>query len=241
MRTVGRVSWFDPATGEGAVVSEGGVLAALTRAVLAPLKFDALMPGAAVDCEVALTAGGLAVTEIFDVTGAPAEPGQLCDLPPRHGPLRVKGRVLWFHPNKGFGFVWTGDVDALLHQKVLAAAGLQTIGQDAVLDCDAVRTIKGFSVTRIHAVLEPGAPPMPFVEPPPPLPWKDGICRWYSRPRGYGVVTLTATREEVFVRGSALRRGGLRAIAQAQRVCVQAEQTPRGLMAVAVARPSGAA
>lgn len=241
MRSLGRVSRFDPVTGEGAVASEGGALAKMTRAVLAPHKLDALMPGAVVECEIMLTAAGLAVTEIYDVIGAPAEPGQLNDLPPRHGPLRVKGRVLWFDPNKGYGFAWTGDVDALLHQRVLTAAGLSSIGRDAVLDCDAVRTFKAFSVVRIHAVLEPGEPPMPYVEPPPPLPWEDGICRWYSRPKGYGVVTLTATREEVFVRGSALRRGGLRAIAQAERVCVQTERTTRGLMAVAVVRAQGAA
>jgi CspA family cold shock protein len=235
MRTLARVTWFDPATGEGAAVSEGGARATLTQAVLAPHSLVAVPAGTLIDCEVRLTASGLAVTSIYNMNGEPAAPGQLQALAARHGPLRVRGRVQWFDPARGYGFVAADDVDLLLPRRVLDAAGLAAIGAGAAIECDAVRMPKGFFVSRLHAVLEAGLAVAPLVEAV-PVPWEDGECRWYSRPKGYGFVTLIATREDVFVRGSALRRGGLRELRQAQRVRVQVERdSQRGAVAASVA------
>jgi CspA family cold shock protein len=267
-----RVKWFDVASGEGAVVSEGGMQAALSRAVLAPLKFEALLPGATVDCEIGLTADGLAVTAVHEVASGADTPAGLDTLQPRHGPVRVKGRVQWFHPRKGFGFVWARDVDALLHLRVLEQVGLATIGERAVVDCDIVRTIKGYSVSRIHAVLDPGAPAVPselegttidndvvlkvrrlqprwfdrlngtftvgsgpgaIVVSLPPR-WHEAVCKWFSRPKGFGFLRLVDGDEDIFVHMDLLRRSGIRELKPGQRVRGETEQTERGLMAVAI-------
>lgn len=178
MRTSGRVTWFDAAKGEGCVLSEGGVLAAMTRAVLAPFRLDALLTGAGVDCEIGLTDAGLTVTAIYEVTGGSAAPGQLHDLLPKHGPLRVKGRVQWFDQNKGFGFIVADSVDVLMHRNMLAALGFAAIGEGAIVEVDVVRTLKGFSVSRLYAV-GPGAQTVPL---------EDDLARWYGEPNGYGFV-----------------------------------------------------
>ncbi len=268
MRTMARVKWFDVTNGEGAVVSEGGMQAALSRAVLAPLKFEALLPGATVDCEIGLTAGGLAVTAVHEVASGADAPADLDTLQRRHGPVRVKGRVRWFDARKGFGFIVAGDVDVLLHFRELEHIGLRTIGSDAVIDCDIVRTFKAHKVVRIHAVLDPGGPAVPseregttidndvvqkvtrlqprwfdrlngtftvgsgpgaIVVSLPPR-WHEAVCKWFSRPKGFGFLRLVDGDEDIFVHMDLLRRSGVRG----QRVQVETEQTERGLTAVAI-------
>lgn len=78
----------------------------------------------------------------------------LPEPPPTDTPKRVTGIVKWYSPEKGFGFVQSGDIDAdiLLHRAVLIEAGHGDVGPGASVVCEVVRKIKGYQCTRVLSV-----------------------------------------------------------------------------------------
>lgn len=80
--------------------------------------------------------------------------------------VRITGRVKWFDPGKGYGFIvpdepgLTEARDVLLHVTCLREAGHETVGEGAPIAVECVRRAKGWQVTQIHEVGE-GAPPVP--------------------------------------------------------------------------------
>jgi cold shock protein len=79
--------------------------------------------------------------------------------------VRVTGRVKWFDPGKGYGFVVPDDPgatdlrDILLHITCLREAGREMALEGASLTCDAVRRTKGWQVCAIHDMDESTATP----------------------------------------------------------------------------------
>jgi CspA family cold shock protein len=67
------VKSFDPDTGEGVVVSEGGCQAALSWDALDDAGYDEVEPGDALIYEVALVGGMLIVTQIYEIAGEPVD------------------------------------------------------------------------------------------------------------------------------------------------------------------------
>lgn len=65
--------------------------------------------------------------------------------------------------------------------------------------------------------------------------WEEAVCRWFSRPKGFGFLRLVDGDEDIFVHMDLLRRSGICELRPGQRVRVETERTERGLMAVAVA------
>lgn len=166
MRTMGTVKWFDPTTGAGCAVSDGGMQAAFTAATLRPFGLAAIEAGVALVYDVKLEAGRLIVGTIHEIAGK--GPHSAVSTGKQPGTvLRVTGRVQWFDRAKGFGFVVSKDVDAdvLLHRSVLEAIGVDALAPGAVLDFDLLWKVKGPQVRFIHAVLAPDAP----LEPLPPI------------------------------------------------------------------------
>lgn len=99
-------------------------------------------------------------------------------------PVRITGRVKWFDPGKGYGFVVPDDPqstelrDVLLHVTCLRETGRETALEGATVTCDAVRRPKGWQVAAIHDMDESSATP------PAPRPLRDGLRR--ERPEGFG-------------------------------------------------------
>ena len=97
-------------------------------------------------------------------------------------PVRITGRVKWFDPGKGYGFVVPDDPectdlrDVLLHVTCLRESGRETALEGATVTCDAVRRPKGWQVAVILDMDESSAAP------PPPRPLRDG----FRRDRGDG-------------------------------------------------------
>src|ERR1700757_2117026 len=79
--------------------------------------------------------------------------------------VRISGRVKWFDPGKGYGFIvpddpgQTGLKDVLLHITSLRLAGRETASEGATIVCDAVRRAKGWQVSEVHDVDESSAAP----------------------------------------------------------------------------------
>ena len=79
--------------------------------------------------------------------------------------VRISGRVKWFDPGKGYGFIVpddpgkTGLKDVLLHVTSLRQSGRESALEGSVIVCDAVRRPKGWQVAEIVELDESAAPP----------------------------------------------------------------------------------
>ena len=66
-----------------------------------------------------------------------------------HTVVRVTGRIKWFDPGKGYGFIvpddpdLTGLKDVLLHISSLRDSGLDVAAEGAPIVCDCVCRAKG--------------------------------------------------------------------------------------------------
>ena len=92
-------------------------------------------------------------------------------------PIRLRGRVKWFDPGKGYGFVVPDDAsatdlhDVLLHITSLRSLGRESAAEGAVVVCDVLRRAKGWQVCEILELNEPAA----VLEPERPMaPARDG-------------------------------------------------------------------
>ena len=69
--------------------------------------------------------------------------------------VRISGRVKWFDPGKGYGFIvpddpsLTGTKDVLLHITSLRESGHDTAGEGAAISCDVVQRPKGWQVSHV--------------------------------------------------------------------------------------------
>ena len=67
------------------------------------------------------------------------------------GGSELRGRIKWFNPEKGFGFVTPADgaPDVFLHISALKDAGLQDAPEGATIHCAVGQGRKGIQVTRV--------------------------------------------------------------------------------------------
>jgi CspA family cold shock protein len=81
--------------------------------------------------------------------------------------VRISGRVKWFDPGKGYGFIvpddpsQTGLKDVLLHVTSLRQAGRESALEGSVIRCEVVKRPKGWQVCEIHELDESAAAPAP--------------------------------------------------------------------------------
>src|SRR6056297_1789126 len=70
---------------------------------------------------------------------------------------RLTGRVKWFDPGKGFGFVIadSGGPDILLHANVLRNFGQSSVVDGAVVEIDVQDTDRGMQAVEVHAISPP--------------------------------------------------------------------------------------
>src|SRR5215212_10849675 len=79
--------------------------------------------------------------------------------------VRISGRVKWFDPGKGYGFIVpdepgkTGLKDVLLHVTSLRQSGRESALEGSTIVCDAVRRPKGWQVSNIVDLDESAASP----------------------------------------------------------------------------------
>ncbi|HEX2580665.1 MAG TPA: cold shock domain-containing protein [Dongiaceae bacterium] len=66
----------------------------------------------------------------------------------------IKGKVKWFNPMKGFGFVTpdSGGQDVFLHVSALKDAGLQDAPEGSTIHCEVGQGRRGIQVLRVIAL-----------------------------------------------------------------------------------------
>ncbi len=113
------------------------------------------------------------------------------DAEASEAPVRVSGRVKWFDPGKGYGFVvpdepdLTETRDVLLHVTSLRDCGFDSAAEGARVECDCVRRPKGWQVLHIHDLDASDLKPVAIARDGASRP--DGRSRDGARPRRDGL------------------------------------------------------
>jgi len=154
--TEGVVKWFNPEKGFGFVeLGDGSGDAFLHIGVLHNSGRESVPPGAKMKVTVGQGQKGPQVVTVIEVDESTATQERRPAGPRGPRPARaqidmstateVSGTVKWFSPDKGYGFVATGDgaKDVFVHVSVLEKAGLSGVNESQRVSMRVVETPKG--------------------------------------------------------------------------------------------------
>jgi len=156
----------------------------------------------------------------------------------------VKGRVKWFDPVKGFGFIAddAGEADVLLHGNVLRNFGQSSVIEGAVIEVTAVKTARGRQALEVLSVAaaqsESGAPIAELEslaeDDLAALPLLPARVKWFDRNKGFGFANIFGRQGDVFLHLQVLRRGGLADLLPGEAVGLRVFTAPHGMIAAQI-------
>ena len=156
---------------------------------------------------------------------------------------QVAGKVKWFNPTKGFGFVEIASQgqDAFLHISALSAAGVTTLHPGAEITVTLSQSPRGVQVERLISVESEGEPQYGSGgasstprAPSGPLHTVEGTVKFYNARKGFGFVTPDDGGPDVFLPGRVLTRCGILSVNPDDRLVMQVRQGMRGMSAESV-------
>nr|WP_239113259.1 cold shock domain-containing protein [Shimia biformata] len=158
---------------------------------------------------------------------------------------RIAGRVKWFDPVKGFGFVVVEGVsqDILLHANVLRNFGQSSVADGAGIEIAMQDTDRGKQATEIFRIEPPESPAESALEDLRDLD-QDAIraaaleparVKWFDKTRGFGFANVFGSTDDVFVHVEVLRRSGLADLQPGEALAMRVIDGKRGRMATEVA------
>lgn len=156
----------------------------------------------------------------------------------------VRGRVKWFDPGKGFGFVVADDggPDILLHANVLRSFGQSTVADGSAIVLEVSRTERGMQASAVIEIRPPDLPPgaglADLAEIDPALlasrPVEPARVKWFDKGKGFGFANVFGRPEDVFLHIEVLRQSGFADLMAGEAVGLRIVEGRRGRMAVQV-------
>lgn len=161
----------------------------------------------------------------------------------------VQGRVKWFDPGKGFGFIVAdeGGGDILLHANVLRNFGQSSVADGAAISARVQKTPRGQQAVEVLSIAPPAGPALGLtqgdaekVEDHSDLPLEPARVKWFDKDKGFGFANVFGRPEDVFVHVEVLRVSGFADLQAGEAVCLRIVEGKRGRMAVQVVSWEGA-
>lgn len=157
---------------------------------------------------------------------------------------QVEGRVKWFDPAKGFGFIVAedGGPDILLHANVLRNFGQGSVADGARVRVVVQQTGRGAQAIEVLDIQPPeGGETAPIEDlgnndaaEIAALPLEPARVKWFDKVKGFGFANVYARPEDVFVHIEVLRRSGFADLQPGEAVCLRVIDGKRGRMAAQV-------
>ncbi|WP_047997023.1 cold-shock protein [Puniceibacterium sp. IMCC21224] len=154
---------------------------------------------------------------------------------------RVLGKVKWFDPVKGFGFVVsdTGGPDILLHANVLRNFGQGSVADQARIEIGVQATDRGVQAVEVYRIQPPentsDMPLADFEDIDPAVmraaPLEPARVKWFDKSKGFGFANVFGRSEDVFVHVEVLRRSGLADLQPGEALAIRVIDGKRGCMA----------
>jgi CspA family cold shock protein len=156
----------------------------------------------------------------------------------------VQGRVKWFDPAKGFGFIVSESTsaDILLHANVLRNFGQSSVADGAGITVKVQSTQRGVQAVEVLKIEPPEGVVVPLGEEAGQLspeallqlPLEPARVKWFDKGKGFGFANVFGRAEDVFVHIEVLRVSGFADLASGEAVALRIIEGKRGRMAVQV-------
>lgn len=156
----------------------------------------------------------------------------------------VHGRVKWFDPAKGFGFIVAeGEPsDILLHANVLRNYGQSSVADGAGISARVQRTQRGIQAVEVLKIEPPVGVPFPLsddslrevTEDLTGIPMEPARVKWFDKGKGFGFANVFGRPEDVFIHIEVLRHSGFADLQAGEAVGLRIAEGKRGRMAVQV-------
>ncbi|MBV0911571.1 cold-shock protein [Anianabacter salinae] len=152
----------------------------------------------------------------------------------------VVGKVKWFDPVKGFGFVVPegGGRDILLHANVLRNFGQSSVADDSGITLVAQNTSRGEQAVTVVEISPPEATDEAPLEeisaqdhPADEGPLEPARVKWFDKAKGFGFANVFGQDDDIFLHVEVLRRSGFSDLQPGEAVSLRIVEGKRGRMA----------
>lgn len=147
----------------------------------------------------------------------------------------VVSTIKWFNTTKGFGFAVPNEdpCDAFIHITTLQDAGIDELGEGAIISCHVVKGPKGALVTKVDSLIEIGTDPAPItfrveIKEDEVLETMTGIVKWYKPDKGFGFIIPEDEKKDVFVHQTCLEKNNMDLLIPGQQVNMTIRTVAKG-------------
>ncbi|MFE3835614.1 cold-shock protein [Pseudogemmobacter sonorensis] len=156
----------------------------------------------------------------------------------------LQGRVKWFDPAKGFGFIVSDNTNAdiLLHANVLRNFGQSSVADGAGITVRIQTTSRGVQAVEVLKIEPPEGGLVPLGDEAGVVSTEDLLglemeparVKWFDKAKGFGFANVFGRPEDVFIHVEVLRVSGFADLGSGEAVALRVVEGRRGRMAVQV-------